>query len=289
MSTSDFQIHPSKGHSLNFQGKKLDLSKPKVMGILNVTMNSFYDSGKYSTEKQILRQTEKMISEGAAIIDIGAVSTKPGAEEISKKDEWQKLKPVLKILRTQFPDALLSIDTYRSQIAEESILEGAQMINDISGGTFDSEMIETIARLKVPFVIMHIQGKPLNMQSDPQYTNVVEEIKCFFENQLQKFARLGITNNIILDPGFGFGKTVKHNYQILKNLNAFREFGLPVMAGISRKSMINKVLKIKPEEALNGTTALHIIALLNGVNILRVHDVKEAVQAIELAEYYKKI
>jgi len=288
MPAIDLGTVPSKTYQLKLRNKILDLQKPVVMGILNVAPDSFFDGGKYNSEKETITQTEKMLSEGAAIIDIGAVSTRPGAKEISQKEEWQRLMPVIKTMVKQFPGATFSIDTSRSHVAEMAIQEGAQMVNDISGGTFDNQMPKTIAHLKVPFVMMHIKGTPQNMQVDPHYDNVIEEVKNFFELQLNKFKEFGVTENIILDPGFGFGKTVEQNYLLLNNLSAFRDFGFPIMVGLSRKSMINKVLKIKPIEALNGTIILNTIALLNGANVLRVHDVKEAVQAIELVQFYKK-
>jgi dihydropteroate synthase len=273
---------------LKLRDKVLDLNKPVVMGILNLAPDSFYDGGKYTSEKDIITQSEKMFIEGAAIIDIGAVSARPGAIEITEQAEWQRLEPVLKILLNRFSDASFSIDTYRSNIAEKSVNEGVQMVNDISGGTFDSKMPETIAKLKVPYVMMHISGIPQNMQADPQYENVVEEVKQFFERQILKFSCAGVNGNIILDPGFGFGKTVDHNYLLLKNLHSFQDLGCPILCGLSRKSMINKVLNTRPEEAVNGTTILNVIALLNGADVLRVHDVKQAVQAIELVRYYQQ-
>lgn len=288
MTATELNFGQVKPLILAFKDRFLDVSKPVVMGILNVAPDSFFDGGKYNSEKETITQTEKMLSEGAAIIDIGAVSTRPGAKEISEKGEWQRLQPVLKTLINQFPEAIFSVDTYRSYIAEIAIQEGAKMVNDISGGTFDSRMPETIAKLKVPFVLMHIKGTPQNMQVDPHYDNVVEEVKKFFELQLKKFKEIGVSENIILDPGFGFGKTVEHNYRLLRELKVFGDLGFPVMAGLSRKSMINKLLKIKPVEALNGTTILNTVALLNGANVLRVHDVKEAIQAIELVQFYKK-
>jgi dihydropteroate synthase len=278
---------PLKTFRLTFRDAILELRKPVVMGILNVTPDSFYDGGYFRTENDILYQAEKMLKDGAAIIDIGAVSTRPSAKEISEKDEWQRLMPVLNSLVNHFPAVIFSIDTFRSRIAEGAIKMGAQMINDISGGTFDGRMAETVGRLKVPYILMHIKGTPQNMQVHPEYKNVVEDVMKFFELQLQKFKAYGVTENIILDPGFGFGKTVEHNFQLLKNLRRFHDTGFPVCAGLSRKSMINKVLNTKPLEALNGTTVLHVIALLNGANILRVHDVKEAVQAIELVQSYQ--
>lgn len=289
MPATDMGTVPSKTFQLKLRDKILELQKPVVMGILNVAPDSFFDGGKYNSKKEAINQTEKMLREGAAIIDIGAVSTRPGAKEVSQEEEWQRLMPVLETMVKHFPEAIFSIDTSRSQIAEMAIQEGAQMVNDISGGTFDNHMPKTIANLKTPFVMMHIQGTPQNMQVHPHYDNVIEDVKNFFAIQLKKFKEIGVTENIILDPGFGFGKTMEHNYQLLKNLNAFSDLGFPIMVGLSRKSMINKVLKTKPEEALNGTTVLNVISLMNGANILRVHDVKEAIQAIELVQFFKKI
>ncbi len=251
------------------------------MGILNITSNSFFDGGKYKTQKDILIQCEKMLSEGAAIIDIGAVSTRPGADKVSEENEIARLLPVLKIIRKYLSDTIISIDTYRSSIAEIVIDNGADIINDISGGNFDDRMFETIAKLKVPYIIMHIKGTPQNMQLNPTYKNVVKEIKDFFFKKIEELKTIGV-NNIIIDPGFGFGKTVEHNYQILNHLDTFKSLGVPVLAGLSRKSMINKVLNTKPKDALNGTTVLNTIALLKGTDILRVHDVKEAIEVIKI-------
>ena len=258
------------------------------MGILNLTPDSFYDGGKYNNDLVYLTQVEKMLNEGADFIDMGAVSTRPGAVNVDEKEELERLLIPLKKIKKLFPEAIISIDTYRSNVAREVIAAGAHIINDISGGTFDDKMVLVVAEeLKVPFVLMHIQGNPSTMQENPVYNDVVSEIKGFLENQLNKLAQLGVTKNIIIDPGFGFGKTVKHNFQLLAGIPAFQAFGFPIMAGISRKSMINKVIKTTPENALNGTTVLHTLALLNGVNILRVHDVKEAKEAIKLVEEYK--
>ena len=272
--------------NLNCNGKILSLEKPVVMGILNITPDSFYDGAKFDTEKTWLAQTEKMLKEGEAIIDIGAVSTRPGSEEIAEDKELEILLPVLYSIQKHFPEAILSVDTYRSKVAEIAISKGAFIINDISGGTFDEKMFGAVARLKAPYIIMHIKGTPKNMQINPHYKNVVKEIKDFFIRQLEKLATLGVTDNIVLDPGFGFGKTLEDNYKILSGLESFLELGHPVMAGVSRKSMINKVLKTGPAEALNGTPVLNTIALLNGANILRVHDVKEAKEAVRLVEAY---
>jgi len=229
---------------------------------------------------------EKMIIDGASIIDIGAVSTRPGAIGISEERELARLLEIQNLIIHHFPDIILSVDTYRSQIAKTVLENGAHIINDISGGTFDNKMFEVIAKYQVPYILVHIQGTPKNMQQNPQYENVVDEINLFFQQQIAKLNQLGITNNIILDPGFGFGKTLEHNYKLLHHLNSFKELGHPILAGVSRKSMINKILNTKPQDALNGTTVINTIALLNGANILRVHDVKEAVEAIQLVEFH---
>ncbi|RLD54645.1 MAG: dihydropteroate synthase [Bacteroidetes bacterium] len=257
------------------------------MGILNLTPDSFYDGGFYKNEKGFISQTEKMLSEGADIIDIGAVSTRPGADDVTLDEEIKRLVPAIKRISQEFPDAIISVDSYRSKVAEEAINNGAHIINDISGGVFDPEMFHVIAKLKVPYILMHIKGKPKNMQQNPQYKDVVEELTGFFKLQITKLYDLGVTENIILDPGFGFGKSLEDNYTLLRNLSSFKKMGYPLLAGVSRKSMINKVLGTKPSEALNGTSVLHTLALINGANILRVHDVKEAVEVIKLMEVYK--
>ncbi len=279
----EINISSINNNTLKCGTKTIDFSKPLIMGILNLTPDSFYDGGKYNSEKDILRQTEKMINEGAAIIDIGAVSTRPGAEDISEKEEIKRLILVVKSLKQHFPSLTISVDTYRSTIAENMINNGADIINDISGGCFDEKMFEIIAKYDVPYILMHIKGTPKNMQKNPVYADVVKEIKVFFKTQLSQIKKIkGNTNNIILDPGFGFGKTLKHNYQILNNLKDFKTLGQPILVGLSRKSMINKLLNTTPAEALNGTTVLNTISLLNGANILRVHDVKEAVEAVKI-------
>jgi dihydropteroate synthase len=255
------------------------------MGILNLTPDSFYDGGRNVGLNNAIQRAGKMIDEGATIIDIGAVSTRPNAMEVSAEEEWGRLKDVLKELRKQFPDTILSVDTYRASIARRAADFGADMINDISGGQFDELMFETIAELGLPYVMMHIQESPATMQQNPVYNDVVDEISKFFKTRLSQLASLGKNENIILDPGFGFGKTVGHNYELLRRFSEFKNIGCPLLAGLSRKSMINKVLEIKPEQALNGTTVLNTIALLAGANILRVHDVKEAVQAVKLVGY----
>lgn len=276
-----------KTRSVNCRGRLLDFDKPKVMGVLNLTPDSFYDGGKYRQEKERAKQVEKMIKEGAHIIDIGAVSTRPGANVISEEEELDRLIWPLERLVKQFPEVIFSVDTYRSNVARECIEGGASIINDISGGNFDPKMFQTIAQLKVPYILMHIHGTPENMQSEPLDKNVIELISAFFHEKVNELIKLG-AEDIILDPGFGFGKTLKCNYHILNSLNILRVENLPVLGGISRKSMINKVLNSKPSEALNGTTVLNTLALINGANILRVHDVKQAIEAIQIVEFSRQ-
>lgn len=271
----------------NWTFKPLDLSSPKVMGILNLTPDSFFDGGKYKAVDRAVEQAERMLGDGASILDVGAFSTRPYADLVDENEEWSRLKNILIELRKRFPGHIISVDTYRSTIALKAIEAGADMINDISGGSFDDEMFSLIATQKVPYVLMHIAGTPQTMQQDPDYKNVVKEVDDFFLIQLAKLKALGFDQNIILDPGFGFGKTVAHNYQLLHRLNFFSRKGFPVLAGVSRKSMINKVLGTKPEDALNGTTALHMLALNNGAALLRAHDVKEAVEAIKIFTAYQ--
>jgi dihydropteroate synthase len=273
--------------TVNCRGRILDLSAPKVMGILNITPDSFYDGGKFIEEKQIVRQVKKMLLEGAAIIDIGAVSSRPGAKMINERTELQRLLPALKLLVKEFPDTIFSVDTYRSSVAQKAVGAGASLINDISGGSFDKKMFGVVGEMQVPYVLMHIQGNPQTMQQNPAYKNVVKELLDFFERKIFELRKAGV-NDIIIDPGFGFGKTVDHNFEILKNLSLFQMLSCTILAGISRKSMINKILKTSPQNALNGTTVLHTIALMNGANILRAHDVKEAVETIKLFNYYSK-
>lgn len=251
------------------------------MGILNITPDSFYDGGKYLYKENWISQTKKMLDEGADIIDIGAVSTRPNAKEISEEEELQRLIPVIKTLKNEFSGIIISVDTYRSKVARQAINEGASIINDISAGTFDENMIQTVAELNVPYIIMHIKGTPENMQQNPVYDDVIKEIMIFFSRRIELCKKAGV-NDVIIDPGFGFGKTVEHNYEILKNLELFKIFELPILVGISRKSMINKVLNIRSTDALNGTTSLNTIALLKSANILRVHDVKQASETIKI-------
>jgi dihydropteroate synthase len=265
----------------------INLNKPVVMGVLNLTPDSFYDGGRFPDERAWLDRTGKMLDEGATIIDIGGISTRPGSKEISTGEELKRLLPALNAITRQFPDAAISVDTYRSPVAEACIGAGASIINDISGGRFDGEMFPLVARLKVPYIMMHILGTPARMQINPEYEDVVAEVKEFFRSKLNKLKELGVTGNVVVDPGFGFGKSVTHNFQLLNGLSEFRNLGCPVMAGLSRKSMINRIIGTHPGEALNGTTTLNTIALLNGADILRVHDVKEAIEVIKLVDFYK--
>jgi dihydropteroate synthase len=266
----------------------LNPSIPVVMGILNLTPDSFYDGNKYTEEKNILQRVEQMLDEGADIIDIGAFSSRPGAEFVSYETERKRLIPHLKNIIKYFPDTIVSIDTYRHQIAIESIEEGASIINDISAGKLDKQMFQTIAKLQVPYIMMHMQGTPDTMQKNPVYDDVVQDIINFFIDKINNLKHLGF-NKIIIDPGFGFGKSIKHNYEILKRLQEFKKLSYPVLVGISRKSMLYKLLNITPEQALNATSVAHTIALLNGAQILRVHDVKEAVQSIKIVNQIKLV
>jgi dihydropteroate synthase len=261
-------------------GRLLDLSHPVVMGILNITPDSFYDGGHYPSIREQLAQVEKMLNEGAAIIDIGAISTRPGAGFVDEEEEIRRLLPVLTAMKKHFPGTIVSVDTFRTNVAKIVIENGAGMINDIYGGRYDSEMIGTIQSAKIPYIMMHMLGDPANMQVSPHYQNIVEEITSFFLTQTEKFQN-GFCQ-VILDPGFGFGKTTEHNFQLLQAFQTFKTIGFPLMAGFSRKSMINRTLNTKPSEALNGTTVLNTIALMKGADILRVHDVREAVEAIAL-------
>lgn len=271
--------------TINCKGKLLDLSVPKVMGILNVTPDSFYDGGRFTSEEKVLVQVEKMLNDGADIIDVGGMSSRPGAEIIKPEQELERVLPVVKLISNTYPESIVSIDTVNAKVAKECIEAGASIINDISAGLIDKSMFKTVAALKVPYILMHMQGLPENMQLNPKYeNNIVLEIIDFFSNRIKELEALGITD-IIIDPGFGFGKTIEHNYQILKQLNDFSIFDKPILAGLSRKSMIYKPLGISASEALNGTSVLNAFALQNSASILRVHDVKEAKETIKLLSY----
>jgi len=261
----------------------LDLTTPKVMGILNITPDSFYDGNRYKTEKAVLNRVEQMLTEGADMIDIGAFSSRPGADLVTFEQERQRLMPFLKSIKKHFPNALISVDTYRHKIARQAVAEGAQIINDISGGNLDAKMFETLAELQVWYVMMHMQGTPKNMQEKPDYNNVVQDIKTIFQDKIKVLKKMGF-EKIILDPGFGFGKTLEQNYQILNHLDTFNDLNCPVLVGMSRKSMLYKLLDISPDDALNATTVVNTIALLNDAKILRVHDVKPAVEAVKITK-----
>jgi dihydropteroate synthase len=265
-------------------GIMIGIKFPAVMGILNITPDSFYDGGYYQVLAGQLKHVEKMLNEGASIIDIGAVSTRPGAKSVTEEEELERLLPVLDAVKMKFPDSIVSVDTFRSSVARIAIEHGASIINDIYGGRFDGKMITTVVEKNVPVILMHMQGTPETMQVEPHYKDVVEEVDEFFRKRVSLFPP-GYPG-ILLDPGFGFGKTVEHNYLLLAHLDRFRKHGYPVVTGLSRKSMINAVLKSKPSDALNGTTVLNTIALFKGADILRVHDVKEAMEAVTLVNYY---
>lgn len=269
--------------TINCNGNLIDLATPKVMGILNVTPNSFFDGGKHTNENEILNQVEKMLSEGATFIDVGAYSSKPKAEFVSEKEELERILPVIQSILKQFPEAILSVDTFRSEVARVCIENGAAMINDISAGSLDENMFEVIAKYKVPYIMMHMRGTAQTMQSLTNYDNIVKEMIFYFSEKVAKATSLGITD-LILDPGFGFAKTLEQNYEVLQNIKLFQMLELPILVGVSRKSMIYKVLNSNPNDALNGTTVLNTIALMKGAKILRVHDVKEAVECIKLIQ-----
>ncbi len=267
--------------TLNVRGTLLDLSKPRIMGILNLTPDSFYDGGRNNNLNDALKKTEQILSEGADIIDIGAYSSRPGAEHISEETESERLIPVLRAIVSEFPDAILSIDTFRSGIARMAVNEGAAMINDISAGAMDSEMFQTIANLGVPYIIMHMKGTPQTMASQNDYENITTEVCQYFASRIQELKNMGVID-LIVDPGFGFAKNLEQNYELLANLEHLKSTGHPVLAALSRKSMIYKLLETDAEHALNGTTAANTIALLKGANILRVHDVKEAKEVLKI-------
>ncbi len=271
---------------IKLKGELYDLSRPKVMGILNVTPDSFFDGGNYLHEQSLIDQICKMIDEGADMIDVGAFSSRPGAKLPSLEEEQARIEPALNRIRKEFPDVVISVDTYRSQLAKMVVEKyGIDMINDISGGMMDEKMIPTIAELQVPYIMMHMKGTPDQMQTNPHYENMVKEISLFFSSQLDKCRQVGVSD-VIIDPGFGFGKSLNHNYELLEALPQLDLLKCPMLVGVSRKSMIQKVIGTSPEESLNGTTVINTIALLHGASILRVHDVKEAVEAVALVNQY---
>ncbi|HSH50244.1 MAG TPA: dihydropteroate synthase [Bacteroidales bacterium] len=276
----------SRKLTINCGGELLDLSNPRIMGILNITPDSFYDGGKYTTHTQIIDRAHQMINEGCDILDIGAYSSRPRAKNISEKEEIDRLSPIIELIRKHFPDIILSIDTFRAGVAEHVIQNfRVQIINDISAGDMDTRMFEVVAKHQVAYIMMHMQGTPQNMQKNPKYDNVVKEVIAYFAKKTEELKLLGI-HDLIIDPGFGFGKTIEHNYQLLKHLNDFKIFELPILAGLSRKSMICKLLNCLPSKALTGTSVLNTLALTGGANILRVHDVKEAKETILLTQKF---
>ncbi len=270
--------------TINCKGNTIDLSKPLVMGILNVTPDSFYDGNKYNSETSIIERIEQMIFEGASIIDIGAYSSRPGSENISQETELERLIPALKIVSKRFSNSIISVDTFSSEIAKIAVEEyGVSIINDISGGETDKNMFKTVAQLNVPYILMHIKGNPQNMQNNTFYKDIIKEMALYFSEKINIAQQHGI-NDLILDPGFGFAKTLKDNYTLLNQLDKFQIFELPVLVGLSRKSMIYKALNFTPDDSLCATSALNMVAIRKGANILRVHDVNEAVQIIKLNE-----
>ena len=273
-------------NTFNIEGKILDLSTVKVMGILNITTDSFLDGGKYLSKNKILEKCKKMLLEGASIIDIGAQSSRPGAKPIDFETEKKRLLTAISDVKQHFPDIIISVDSYNAEIARLCLLNGADMINDISAGEMDKKMFEVVADLDVPYIMMHMQGTPEIMQENPQYKNVVDDILIFFEKKIKQLKNKGF-QKIIIDPGFGFGKTLQHNYKLLNNLGKFKKCGFPIIVGVSRKSMIYNLLDTTAENALNGTTVANVVALQNGANILRVHDVKQAVECIKIVNFAK--
>ena len=282
----DTSFKPSAAPNLKSKFAYFSTENAIVMGILNITEDSFFDGGKYTNEEEIINRCREMLEEGATIIDIGAQSSRPEAQVVSVEQELVKLLPIIKLLKSRFPKLTLSVDTYWSEVAKQCVKAGADIINDISAGELDEKMVDTIAELKVPYIIMHMQGNPSNMQENPTYTNVTTEIISYFQQKIKQLQVKGI-HDIIIDPGFGFGKTLSHNYQLLNELEKFKQFGIPILVGTSRKSMIYKVLDNSPEQALNGTSITNTIALQKGVNILRVHDVKEAIECIKITTFAK--
>ena len=283
------ESYGKNSNSINLRGEIYSLDSPRIMGILNITPDSFFDGGRYLNIDSILSQVEEMINEGTDFIDIGASSTRPGAKRISEEEELRRLSEPVKQIRDSFPEMYISIDTYQSSIAQKMVSDfGVDIINDISAGLMDEAMFETIADLNVPYIMMHTQGTPENMQLNPSYTDVVKEVLLFLSERLEKLNLLGV-NDVIADPGFGFGKTLDQNYEILDKLDFFSMLEIPLMVGLSRKSMVYNLIESTPDDALNGTSIVHAIALLNGADILRVHDVKQAKEAITIVNKLKEI
>lgn len=275
-------------YTFNCRGRLLCLEQPAVMGILNVTPDSFYTRGRNNSTDAMVQQAGDMITAGALLLDVGGMSTRPDAPEVSPQEELDRVLPVITAIRAAFPGVFISIDTYRAAVAEAAVTAGADLVNDISAGDADAQMLQTVAGLQVPYIAMHMQGMPATMQQNPQYGNVVQEVLDYFIGKLKAIAGAGI-KDVILDPGFGFGKTITHNYELLKGMHTLQITGKAVLAGLSRKSMIYKFLGTGPDEALNGTTALHMLALQQAAALLRVHDVKEAVECIKIFNYFQTI
>lgn len=271
----------STNKTLNLNGRLIDLHTPRIMGILNVTPDSFYDGNRYTSEAGILKQVEKMLADGATFIDVGGYSTRPGAKEITAEEEQKRVLKAVKNIAHEFPDAFISIDTFRSEVVRAAVDAGAHLVNDVSGGSLDDAMFKTVAELKVPYILMHMRGTPKTMTQLTVYENLVKDIIDFFHEKISMLQQLGV-KDIIVDPGFGFAKTADQNFELLSRLDHFNILGKPVLAGLSRKSMIWRTLGITPEEALNGTTSLNTVALLKGASLLRVHDVKQAAETIKL-------
>ena len=281
------QINKKDLLSINCNGELISLSTPKVMGILNITPDSFYDGGRYKDTKSILIQVEAFLDQGATFIDIGAYSSRPGADFVSEEEELKRITPVIDLILKSFPDCKISIDSFRSKVIQKCVEAGAVISNDISSGKLDPLMFETIAKLKVPYIMMHMKGTPQNMQKHTEYEDLVNDIYLYFSDRINRANEHGI-EDLILDPGFGFSKTLEQNYKVLNKLKVFKNLNYPILSGLSRKSMIYKTLESTSGEALNGTTALNMLALINGTNILRVHDVKEAMECIKLFNMYSK-
>jgi dihydropteroate synthase len=275
-------------YSLNIGGRLLSLDTPQVMGILNVTPDSFYAESRVAGEENILNRVNRILQEGGSMVDIGAYSSRPGADEVSTEEEMRRLREALTVIRREHSDIILSVDTFRADVAKMCVEEyGVQIINDISGGMLDPDMFKTAARLGVPYILMHMRGNPKTMQQLTQYNSFVKDVFIYFAEKLQELRDLG-QKDIILDPGFGFGKTLEQNYELMQHMNEFKMFDLPVLVGISRKSMIYKLFGTTPQESLNGTTALNTYALMQGAHILRVHDVKQAVEAVQIVDKIRK-
>ena len=273
--------------NINCKGKLIDISSPKVMGILNLTPDSFYDGDMYNNEKTILNQVEKMLNDGASFIDIGAYSSRPGATHVSEDEEKNRIIKIVELLAKEFPKANLSIDTFRSSVADECLSAGASIINDITASEYDTEILKIAHKHNAPYIMMHMKGMPGNMMKNNKYNNLIKDILYYFSKKIEA-ARSAKVNDIIIDPGFGFSKDIDQNYSLLKNLDLLKSLNLPILVGLSRKSMIYKLLKTTPEYALNGSTTLNTIALLNGASILRVHDVKEAMECIKITNQFNK-